>query len=91
MAYVFGRRKGPPPSAPFGVLKLRQGKSLFVIAEHRPEGRWRETAENALKKIAVTTDPKLLEGDDLAICLMGYTEENSAYMLPLSVRYNPPA
>ena len=80
-----------PPSAPFGVLRLRPGKSLFVIASYEPEGELRKKVDDALKEIASTTDPKLLEGDeDLTICLTGYTVENCTFMLPLSARYTPP-
>lgn len=87
---VLRKAEGSPPSTPFGVLKLRPGKRLVLIVEHRPEGNWRETAEDALKKIPSTVDPKMLEGDDPTLCLMGNTVENSHFMLPLSVRYNPP-
>ena len=83
------KAEGSPPSAPLGVLKLRPGKRLVVIAGYEPEGNWRETVENALKKIDSTTDPTQLEGDDLTICLTGDTVANSVFMLPLSVRYNP--
>ena len=83
------KEKGSPPSAPFGVLRLRTGKSLFVIASYEPERDLREKVDEALKEIVSTTDPKLLEGEDLDICLTGYTVENSAFMLPLRARYRP--
>ena len=62
---------------------------MFVIASYGPERDLREKVDEALKKIASTTDPKLLEGEDLEICLTGYTVENSAFMLPLRGRYRP--
>lgn len=84
------KAEGSPPSTPFGVLSLRSGKRLVMVAEHRDEGQWRKTAEDALKNIVPPTDPTQLEGDDLTICLTGDTEENSVFMLPLSVKYHPP-
>ncbi len=83
------KEKGSPPSAPFGVLRLRPGRSLCVIAGYEPEGNLREKVDEALKEIASTTDPKQLEGEDLTICLTGYAVENSIFMLPLSARYIP--
>ena len=84
------KEEGSPPSGPLGVLKLRPGKLLVVLAGYEPEGSWQETVDKALKDIVSTTDPKLLEGDDLTLCLTGNRVENSVFMLPLSVRYNPP-
>ena len=56
------KEKGSPPSAPFGVLRLRPGKSLFVIASYEPEENLREKVDEALKKIASTTDPETVGG-----------------------------
>ena len=83
------KEDGSPPSAPFGVLRLRPGKSLFVIASYEPERDLREKAVEALRAIASTTDPKLLEGEDFTVCLTGYTVENCVFILPLSARYTP--
>ena len=70
---------------------MRPGKYLFAIAGYEPEGDLGEKVETALKTIAATTDPKLLEGDDLTICLTGYSARNCAFVLPLAVRYTPSA
>ena len=83
------KEKGSPPSAPFGVLRMRPGKYLAVIAGYEPEGDLREKVDAALKTIASTTDPKLLEGEDLNICLTGNSAENCTFLLPLAVRYAP--
>ena len=83
------KEDGSPPSAPFGVLRLRPGKSLFVIASYEPERDLKEKVDEALNVIASTTDPELLEGEDLTVCLTGYTVENCVFMLPLSARYTP--
>ena len=89
------KEEGSPPSAPFGVLRLRPGKTLFAIAGYEPERDLREKVDDALKEmvreIAATKDPKELEGEDLEICLTGYTLENCVFMLPLSARYTPKA
>ena len=86
------KEEGSPPSAPFGVLRLRPGKSLFAIAGYEPERDLREKVDGALKEmlreVAATKDLKELEGEDLEICLTGYTLENCVFMLPLSGRYS---
>ena len=81
------KEEGSPPSAPFGVLGLRPGKSLFVIAGYEPQSDLREKADAALKQIARPPDVELSDGEDLVVCLTGNTVENSTFMLPLSVRY----
>ena len=81
------KEEGSPPSAPFGALKLGTGKSLFVIAGYEPEGDLRAKAEGALKQIARPPEVELPDGEDLVLCLTGYTVENSTFILPLSVRY----
>ena len=81
------KEEGSPPSAPLGVLKLGTGKSLFVIAGYELEGDLRAKAEGALKQIARPPEVKLSDGEDLVVCLTGYTVENSTFILPLSVRY----
>ena len=78
------KEDGSPPSMPFGILRLRPGKSLFVIAGYEPEGDLKDKVNEALKEIAYTTDPKLLESEGLKVCLTGYTLENSIFMLPLA-------
>ena len=85
------KTEGSPPCALFGILRLRPGKSLFVIAGYEPEGDLRGIADAALREIASTTDRKLWEGDeDITICLTGYTVKNCIFMLPLSAQYTPP-
>ena len=78
------KEDGSPPSMPFGILRLRPGKSLIVIAGYEPEGDLKDKVKEALKEIAYTTEPKLLEGEGLKVCLTGYTLENSIFMLPLT-------
>ena len=85
------KAEGSPPSQPFGVLRLRAGKSLFVIAGYEPERDLRTKVHEALKKIASTVDPNLLKGEELTICLTGRTAKNSVFMLPLACRYTPPS
>ena len=81
------KANGSPPNAPFGVLSLRQGKSLFVIAGYEPECDLRVKADAALTQIARPSNVELSDGEDLVVCLTGNTVENSTFMLPLSVRY----
>ena len=83
------KEDGSPPSAPFGVLRLRQGKSLFAIAGYEPERDLKDMVDKALQEIADMNDPKDMEGDNLTICLTGYTLENCIFMLPLLARYSP--
>lgn len=80
------KEEGSPPSAPLGALKLGTGKSLFVIAGYEPEGNLRTMAEAALKQVAPPPEVELSDGEDLELCLTGYSVENSTFILPLSVR-----
>ena len=81
------KEEGSPPSAPLGALKLGTGKSLFVIAGYEPEGDLRAKAEDALKQIVLPPEVETPDGEDLVVCLTGYTVENSTFILPLSVSY----
>ena len=85
------KEEGSPPSYPIGVLPLRPGKILCVLAGKEPEGDTKIMAEKALRQIAATTEPQKLIGDNLSICLTGHSSINinSAFMLPLSVKYVP--
>ena len=85
------KEEGSPPSYPIGVLPLRPGKTLCVIASKEPEGDLKTKVRRALREIAATTEPEKLIGDDLSVCLTGYSTRNSAFMLPLSARYTPAA
>ena len=82
------REEGSPPITPFGVLKLGPDKSLFVIASYQPEGDLKVRADAALKKIPRQVEVELSDGEDLVVCLTGNTAKNSAFILPLSVRYH---
>ena len=86
------KKAGSPPSAVFGVLNLRPGKTLFVVAGYEPEGQLKARIGEALERAATTMQVpsdmrEYVEGKDLGMCFTGYVAENCAFMLPLSVRY----
>ena len=85
------KEEGSLPSAPFGFLRLRPGKSLCAIAGYEPERDLREKVDEALREtvreIEATNDPNDLAGKVLEVCLTGYTLENCVFMLPLWARY----
>ncbi|MCY4460009.1 MAG: hypothetical protein OXC26_06360 [Albidovulum sp.] len=89
------KEEGSLPSAPFGVLRLRPGKTLCAIAGYEPERNLREKVDDALREMAreieATNDPNELGGKVLETCLTGYTLENCVFMLPLWARYTAKA
>ena len=86
---ILRKEEGSPPSYPMGILKLRPGKMLYVIAGYEPEGNLRTEVDRALREIASTTEPEELIGDDLSVCLTGYSTTNCTFMLFLSASYVP--
>ena len=80
------KEEGSLPSAPIGILRLRPGKKrLCVIAGYEPEGNLRTEVDRALR---ASVSEELI-GDDLSVCLTGYSTTNSAFMLFLSICYVP--
>ena len=83
------RPEGSPPMSLLGVLQLRRGKKLYVVAGWQPEGNLRTIVERAVKQIRIPPDqvvPKDFTGKDLSLCLTGYSSTNSAYMLAVPAR-----
>ncbi len=83
------KEDGAPPSAPFGVLRLRPGKALVVIAGYEEERDLTAKVAEALKEIAAEKLPGDLEAEDMTVCLTGYTLEDCTFILPLSVSHTP--
>ena len=77
--------QGTPSRVPIGVLPLRPGKTLWVIAGREPEGNLRAEVEAALKKIDARQFVEVR-----VVCLTGYRSENSHYMVAVPVTYTPP-
>ena len=72
-----------------GVLQLRRGKKLCVVAGWQHEGNLKTIVEEAVKKIRIPAeqvDPENFTGKDLSLCLTGYSSTNSAYMLAIPAR-----
>ena len=82
------KKEGAPPSYPIGVLSLRPGKMLHVVAGWEPEGNLRTRVDEALKKIpAAQAVPEDLRGSVLSLCLTGYLSANAAYMVVVPVQW----
>ena len=81
------KKEGSYPSYPIGVLPLRPGKMLWVIAGWEPQGDWRIQVEEALRKIDtssfVTEEDR---GQDLSICLTGDYSSGSVFMVVVPVK-----
>ena len=83
------KKQDSPPSAPIGVIPLRPGKTLYVIAGWEPEGNLKTRVEEALKKIpAAQAVPEECRGNVLSLCLTGYSSTNSAYMVVVPVQWD---
>ena len=74
------------PSVPIGILSLRPGKDLCVIASHEYERNFKSVVETGLKRIRVNT---LLPGEVcnrvLSVCLTGDEPAGYAYMVVVPV------
>ena len=61
------KEKGALPGQPFGILRLRPGKSLAVIAGYEPEGDLRENVDEVLKVVVSTHNLRVMEVENLTI------------------------
>ncbi len=83
------KKQDSPPSAPIGVIPLRPGKTLYVVAGWEPEGNLRTKIEETLKTIPATQAvPEELRENVLSLCLTGYSSKNSAYMVVVPVQWD---
>ena len=83
------RKEGSASMSLFGVLQLRRGKKLCVVAGWQPEGNLRTIVEEAVKKIRIPAEqvvPEDFTGKDFSLCLTGYSSTNTAYMLAIPAR-----
>ena len=81
------KKKGSYASYPIGILPLRPGKRLCVIAGWQPEGNLKIRVEEALSKIDVrkyVTDD--IMGNTLSMCLTGEWSPDSAYMVVVPIK-----
>ena len=81
------KKEGSYTSYPMGILPLRPGKRLCVIAGWEPEGDLKILAEDALRKIDAS---KFLteenRGNVFSICLTGYSSPDSIFMVVAPVK-----
>ena len=83
------KKEGSYTSYPIGVLPLRPGRTLWVIAGWEPEGDLKIRAEDALRKIDASkfvTDED--RGNILSICLTGNSSPDSIFMVVVPVKVN---
>lgn len=82
------KKEGSPPSYPIGILPLRPGKTLYVVAGWEPERNLKTRVNAALKKIpAAQAVPEEFRGNVLSLCLTGYSSTNSAFMVVVPVQW----
>ncbi len=80
-------KKASYASCPIGILPLRPGKRLWVIAGWQPEGNLKTRVEEALGKIDVQEHlPEDIGGDTLSMCLTGESSPDSIYMVVVPVK-----
>ena len=81
------------PSIPhivLGRLSLMTGETLYVVAWKEPlDDGLEERIRAYLPQVASVLQETGRSEGDLTICLHGYRRPNSAYMMPMSVRYQP--
>ena len=83
------KKHDSPPSEPIGIIPLRPGKTLYVIAGWEPEGNLKARVEEELKKIAAAQAvPEKTRGSVLSLCLTGYSSTDSAYMVIVPVEWD---
>lgn len=81
------KKKGSYAMCPIGILPLRPGKTLWVIAGWQPEGNLKTRVEEALGKIDVQEHlPEDIGGDTLSMCLTGESSPDSTYMVVVPVK-----
>ena len=81
------KKKGSYASCPIGILPLRPGKRLWVIAGWQPEGSLKTRVEEALSKIDLRKYvPEDTMGNTLSMCLTGESSPDSTYMVIVPVK-----
>ena len=82
---------GPSPSFPLGILPVRSGKKLWIIAHHVAEGNMKELAGQGIAAAATIPgmEPKWEEFPDghvFGACVTGPTTDGGAFWMPFAVR-----
>ena len=82
---------GPTPSFPLGILPVRSGKKLWIVAHHVAEGNMKDLAGKGIAAAASSTDmqPKWEEFPDghvFGMCVTGPTNDGGAYWMPFAMR-----
>ena len=83
------KKMGSYACCPIGILPLRPGKRLWVIAGWQPEGNLKTRVEEALSQIPVRKyPPEDAMGKTLSMCLTGESSPDSIYMVVVPVKAN---
>ena len=82
---------GPTPSFPLGILPVRPGKKLWIVAHNAVEGNMKELAGKGIAAAATSTDiqPNLEgfpDGHVFGMCVTGPTNDGGTYWMPFAVR-----
>ena len=84
--------EGNAPSFPLGVLPVRSGKKLWVVASHVPEGNMMNLAEQCMDDFNSKNNEDvkrkvrdLPSGHVLGMCASGRSTSGGAFMIPFSV------
>ena len=83
------KKEGSYSSHPIGILPLRPGKRLCVIAGWEPEGNLKTRVQEALSKIdAQQFMTEHTVERTLSMCLTGESSPDSVYMVVVPVSYS---
>lgn len=82
---------GPSPSLPLGILPVRAGKKLWIIAQQAAEGNMKDLANQGITAVASSThmqqtSAEYPDGHVFGVCVTGPTNDGGAYWMPFAIR-----
>ena len=81
---------------PLAILPLRDGKTLWVVVWHRPEGNMQDLAEEGISglaaNIAATPEQFLTipDGEVLGMCVSGKMQDGGTFLMPYAIELHRP-
>ena len=82
---------GPSPSFPLGILPVRSGKKLWIVAHHAVEGNMKDLANQGIAAVASSTDMQrnlegFPDGHVFGTCVTGPNNDGGTYWMPFAMR-----
>ena len=82
--------QGHVPHIVLGRLPLKEGKTLHVIAWKEPQGDLMDRIRRVFPQASPTFSELGLGDGEYTMCVQGYRQPNSAYMVVVPVHYTSP-